>query len=143
LHDQPDAEALRVAARHQPDHEPELALVDASAELDGLLRGAVFEVLHVDAAAAANADAQAALAAYEKALATARADARKLAEGVRAEAATERAKATAEADAKLAQRLAAAEQRLAAQRVEGLKAADEAAADVAQAIYAKLAGSAA
>ncbi|NDC60010.1 MAG: F0F1 ATP synthase subunit B', partial [Alphaproteobacteria bacterium] len=42
---------------------------------------------NVDAAAAANAEAQAALAAYEKALATARADARKLAEGVRADAA--------------------------------------------------------
>ena len=84
-----------------------------------------------------------ALVAVADVAATARADARKLAVGVRADAAAERAKATAEADAKLAQRLAAAEQRLAAQRVEGLKAADEAAADVAQAIYAKLAGSAA
>lgn len=97
----------------------------------------------VDAAAAANADAQAAIAAYEKALATAKAEARKLADQVRADAAAERSKATAEADAKLAQRLDAAEQRLAGQRAEGLKAAKEAADDVGAAIAAKLAGSAA
>jgi len=97
----------------------------------------------VDAAAAANADAQAAIAAYEKALASARAQARKMADDVRATAAAERAVATAKADATLNERLSAAEARLAAQRDAGIAAAHAAAADVAPAIVAKLTGSAA
>jgi F-type H+-transporting ATPase subunit b len=95
----------------------------------------------VDAAASANADAQAALAAYEKARASAKAEAPRMAEVVRAEAAADRSKSVAKTDAQLANRLSAAEQRLAAQRAEGLKAAEEAAGEVAEAIVAKLVGS--
>jgi hypothetical protein len=64
-----------------------------------------------------------------------------MAEVVRAEAAADRSKSVAKTDAQLANRLSAAEQRLAAQRAEGLKAAEEAAGEVAEAIVAKLVGS--
>lgn len=94
----------------------------------------------IDAAAKANAEAQDALAGYEKALAGARHQARVAADAARADAAASRAKASAAAEAQLAGRLSAAEDRLAAERSQSLAAARDAAADVAREIVAKVAG---
>lgn len=91
-------------------------------------------------ASAANAAAEEAQAGYEKSLAGAKAEARKLADAARAEAAAERAKLGAELDAKLSARLDAAEARVAASREQGLSAAREAAAEAARDILGKIAG---
>ncbi len=94
----------------------------------------------IDAAAKANAEAQASLSAYDKAVAMARAESRKRLEEARAEAGDMRAMQTAEAEASLTQRLNAAEDRLSAQRATGLTAAQAAAEDVARDIVARLTG---
>lgn len=94
----------------------------------------------IAAAAKANDAAQAALAAFEKSLATARAEARRLADVSRAEASELRAKAVAEADARLNERLAGVEARLAAERSSGLASAEAAGKELAAEIVAKLTG---
>lgn len=94
----------------------------------------------IAAAAKANADAQAALAAYESAMAAAGAQARKLADQARADASAARAAEIATQDAALNDRLTAAETRLSTQRATELDAAREAAADAAAAIVEKIAG---
>jgi F-type H+-transporting ATPase subunit b len=94
----------------------------------------------LDLAKTANDKAQEARAGFEKSLAGARADARAKADAVRKAAAEARARAGAEADARLAERLAAAETRLAGQRRDGLVAARGIAAETAQAIVERLTG---
>jgi len=97
----------------------------------------------IDAAAKANADAQAALGAYDNAIAAARAQSRQRMDEARAEAADVRAKQTAEAEATLTTRLNAAEARLAQQRADGFTAARQAGETVAQEIVGRLTGVAA
>ncbi len=92
----------------------------------------------VDAAAKANADAHQALAAYDSAMAQAKAQARSMMDAARAEATEIRSKQTAAVETTLTQRLTAAEERLAGQRAQGLDAARAAAEDVARDIVAKL-----
>lgn len=90
------------------------------------------------AASLANDTAKAELAAYDRSLAAARDESRRLLDGARHEAAQAQAAEVAEAEQRLTARIDAAEQRLAAGRAEALAAAREAAQDVAQAIVAKL-----
>jgi F-type H+-transporting ATPase subunit b len=97
----------------------------------------------IDAAAKANADAQAALSAYDNAIASARADSRQRLDEARAEAADVRGKQTAEAEATLTARLNAAEAKLAQQRADGLSAARAAGEAVAQDIVGQLTNKAA
>jgi len=90
------------------------------------------------AASLANDTAKAELAAYDRSLAEARDEARRLLDAARSEAAKAQALEIAEAERKLAARLDAAEERLAAGRSEALAAAREAAQDAAHAIVDKL-----
>lgn len=94
----------------------------------------------IDAAAAANEDAQAALKGYDDAIATARAEARAAMDAARAEAGDMRARQTTEAESVFLKRLEEAEARLAERRRDGLKAAREAADEVAHAVVAKITG---
>lgn len=90
------------------------------------------------AAAAANAAAKAAGESYDRAIAAAKHEARAIHDAARAEAAQAQAREIGEAEAKLSERLTQAETRLAAAQVSGLVAAQQAAAEAAQAIVAKL-----
>jgi F-type H+-transporting ATPase subunit b len=94
----------------------------------------------IDAAAKANGEAQAALKAYESAMAGAGAQARKLADAARTDASAARTARLAAQDKSLDARLSAAEAKVAAARAEGMGAARTAAEDVAAVIVEKLAG---
>jgi F-type H+-transporting ATPase subunit b len=95
----------------------------------------------IDAAAAANAEAKAALEAYDQSIAQARSDGRGFLDEARAAAAAERSARMETAEQALNERLSAAEKRLSGQRAEGLAAAEAAAGEVAEAIVGKLVSS--
>lgn len=90
------------------------------------------------AASLANETAKAELSAYDRSLAAARDESRRLLDTARAEASAAQTSEIAAAEQKLSARIEAAEQRLAAGRSEALAAAREAAEDVAAAIVEKL-----
>jgi F-type H+-transporting ATPase subunit b len=94
----------------------------------------------VDSANAASTAAQAALTAYDTAIAKAKADARARTDAARAEAAARRTEQTMVAEQALNQKLDAVEQRLAGARATSMAAAREAAADAAKAIVQRIAG---
>ena len=97
----------------------------------------------LDAAEKASEDTRSAVDAYQKRLANAREEARGLtrARG-EADAATATAELTKQGE-KIAAQIAAAEQRIAGQRKQVMEGLEDMAHDVAAAVYAKLAGSAA
>lgn len=92
----------------------------------------------IDAAASANQAAQAELDAFERTLAAAKGEARTLTDQVRRETEAARAAQSAEAEQRLAKRLAAAEERLAAGRAGRIEAARAAGDEAARAIVTKL-----
>lgn len=94
----------------------------------------------IDGAAKARADAEAAQAAYEDALAKARARANALAEETRSKLNAEIAHAKAEADAKAHEAMTAADARIAATRESAKSAVQAAARDAAIAIVERLTG---
>lgn len=94
----------------------------------------------IDGAAKARADAEAAQAAYEDALAKARGRANALAEETRAKLNAEIAHAKAEADAKAHDAMTAADARIAATRESAKSAVQAAARDAAIAIVERLTG---
>ena len=100
----------------------------------GMINGAIAE------AGKARADAEAAQAAYENALAAARARANALAEDTRSKLNAEIAKAKAEADAKAHDAMAAADARIAQTRESAKAAVSVAARDAAIAIVERLTG---
>jgi F-type H+-transporting ATPase subunit b len=100
----------------------------------GTINGAIAE------AGKARADAEAAQAAYEAALAGARARANALAEDTRAQLNAEIAKAKAEADARAHDAMAAADARIASTRESAKAAVTVAARDAAIAIVERLTG---
>jgi F-type H+-transporting ATPase subunit b len=100
----------------------------------GVINGAIAD------AGKARADAEAAQAAYENALAAARARANALAEDTRAKLNAEIAKAKAEADAKAHDAMAAADARIAQTRESAKAAVSLAARDAAIAIVERLTG---
>ena len=100
----------------------------------GMINGAIAE------AGKARVDAEAAQAAYENALAAARARANALAEDTRSKLNAEIAKAKAEADAKAHDAMAAADARIAQTRESAKAAVSVAARDAAIAIVERLTG---
>ncbi len=100
----------------------------------GAINGAIAE------AGKARADAEAAQAAYENALAAARARANALAEDTRQKLNAEIAKAKAEADARAHDAMAAADARIASTRENAKTAVTAAARDAAIAIVERLTG---
>lgn len=85
-------------------------------------------------------EAEAAEAAYEQDLATARRDAQRIANEARDAANKEAAEARAASDAELEEKLKASEQRVAETKASALSHVDEIATDVAQALIGKVAG---
>jgi F-type H+-transporting ATPase subunit b len=97
----------------------------------------------LDAAEKASEDTRSAVDAYQKRLADAREEARRLTRDRSEADATTAASRLAELGTKLAAQVDAAEQRIAGQRKQALEGLEDMAQDVAADVYAKLAGSAA